>query len=223
MHSCDRRGVDRPPGQPAQDCGDLSRVLEEERTGRDWRQEGWRVVGRYCRAADLVILSDGSINFDFGPDRDNDRPHRVVVSLLAFGMLVSAELVELWWNVSYALANPDGRHLRRVIGVNGTWPYNDSPNLLFRAYYCLSDHLHWTYIRLTASVCTSSVLWQLAFRCAKYSHPKSGTQLNSLDEPTTIHLHGMFLAGVNYFDGAARVTQWCVPCVCPVGTPLRVH
>lgn len=37
-----------------------------------------------------------------------------------------------------------------------------------------------------------------------------GTQLNSLDEPTTIHLHGMFLAGINYFDGAARVTQWWV-------------
>ena len=46
-------------------------------------------------------------------------------------MLVSAELVELWWNVSYALANPDGRHLRRVIGVNGTWPYNRSLNLRF--------------------------------------------------------------------------------------------
>ena len=70
------------------------------------------------------------------------RPHRVATSLLAFGMLVSAELVELWWNVSYALANPDGRHLRRVIGVNGTWPYNRSLNLRFRAHHCLSDHLH---------------------------------------------------------------------------------
>jgi len=57
------------------------------------------------------------------------KSHRVVASLLAFGMLVSAELVELWWNVGYALANPDGRHVRRVIGVNGTWPYNASPNL----------------------------------------------------------------------------------------------
>jgi iron transport multicopper oxidase len=47
---------------------------------------------------------------------------RLIASLLALGTLVSAELVELWWNVSYALANPDGRHLRRVIGVNGTWP-----------------------------------------------------------------------------------------------------
>jgi hypothetical protein len=60
------------------------------------------------------------------------RAHRVAASLLAFGMLVSAELVELWWNVSYALANPDGRHLRRVIGVNGTWPYNRSRNLRIR-------------------------------------------------------------------------------------------
>jgi len=53
---------------------------------------------------------------------------RVVALLLALGTLVSAELVELWWNVSYAIANPDGRHFRRVIGVNGTWPYNASPN-----------------------------------------------------------------------------------------------
>lgn len=143
------------------------------------------------------------------------RPLRVVASLVAFGTLISAELVELWWNVSYALTNPDGRYLRRAIGTNGTWPYNASPNPLFiRADSCLSDHLQSTYIRLTASVCTSSVLplakLAASFRHAKHSYVTPCTQLNSLDEPTTIHLHGMFLAGINHFDGAARVTQWCV-------------
>ena len=62
MHPRDEREVDAPPGQPAQDCGDIGGVLEEERTGGDWRQEGWRVVERYCQHAKLVILSDGSIN-----------------------------------------------------------------------------------------------------------------------------------------------------------------
>jgi len=38
----------------------------------------------------------------------------------------------------------------------------------------------------------------------------------------------MFLAGINHFDGAARVTQWCVPrcvprCVALGGTPSRLY
>jgi len=71
LRSRDGRDVDAPPGQPAQDCGDIGRVLEEERTSRDWHQEGWRVVGRCCQAAKLVILSDGSIH-SLGLDRDRD-------------------------------------------------------------------------------------------------------------------------------------------------------
>jgi iron transport multicopper oxidase len=31
---------------------------------------------------------------------------------------------EIWWNISWIdNANPDGLHPRRVIGVNGMWPY----------------------------------------------------------------------------------------------------
>lgn len=30
---------------------------------------------------------------------------------------------EIWYTISYARANPDGLFERRVIGVNGTWPY----------------------------------------------------------------------------------------------------
>jgi hypothetical protein len=53
--------VDAPPGQPAQDCGDIGGVLEEERTGRDWHQEGWRVVGRLlpsCQIGNLIRWID---------------------------------------------------------------------------------------------------------------------------------------------------------------------
>ena len=53
--------VDAPAGQPAQDCGDIGGVLEEERAGRDWRQEGWRVVGRLlpsCQFGNLIRWID---------------------------------------------------------------------------------------------------------------------------------------------------------------------
>ena len=69
----------------------------------------------------------------------------------------------------------------------------------------------------------SSVLWKSRLVDGLNSDTIS-TQLNSLDEPTTIHLHGMFLAGINHFDGAARVTQWCVPrCVALGGAPFRLY
>lgn len=34
--------------------------------------------------------------------------------------------------------------------------------------------------------------------------------LNSLDEPATIHHHGMFFNSTSWFDGAMGVTQWYV-------------
>lgn len=41
--------------------------------------------------------------------------------------LVSSVLAgskEIWWNVTYVDdINPDGLYPRRVVGVNGTWPY----------------------------------------------------------------------------------------------------
>ena len=36
--------------------------------------------------------------------------------------LARAATVDLYWNVSYTTANPDGLFERQVIGVNGTWP-----------------------------------------------------------------------------------------------------
>ncbi|CED83488.1 Multicopper oxidases [Phaffia rhodozyma] len=35
---------------------------------------------------------------------------------------VQAALIEHWWDITYAEANPDQMYERRVIGVNGTWP-----------------------------------------------------------------------------------------------------
>ncbi|ADV25598.1 acidic laccase [Cryptococcus gattii E566] len=48
------------------------------------------------------------------------------IPLLASTLLLSATahaaIREHWWNITYTDANPDGLQLRRVIGVNGTWP-----------------------------------------------------------------------------------------------------
>ncbi len=45
-----------------------------------------------------------------------------IVALLASP--VFAGIQEVWWNITYVHGvNPDGRYPRRVVGVNGTWPY----------------------------------------------------------------------------------------------------
>lgn len=45
-----------------------------------------------------------------------------IVAALPLLSVAQAAIVEHWWNISYATANPDGLFERRVIGVNGTWP-----------------------------------------------------------------------------------------------------
>ncbi|KIM31143.1 Ferroxidase [Serendipita vermifera MAFF 305830] len=49
-------------------------------------------------------------------------PLLTALSVLAGAWLTNAATVEVWWNITYATANPDGLFERRVIGVNGTWP-----------------------------------------------------------------------------------------------------
>lgn len=34
-----------------------------------------------------------------------------------------ASIHEIWWDITYLNANPDGLFERRVVGINGTWPY----------------------------------------------------------------------------------------------------
>ncbi|KAF8490612.1 laccase [Gautieria morchelliformis] len=46
----------------------------------------------------------------------------LLLPLLAFPCAGYAALQEIWWNITYTTANPDGLFPRRVIGVNNTWP-----------------------------------------------------------------------------------------------------
>jgi hypothetical protein len=48
------------------------------------------------------------------------------LTLLVLLTPVFAGVQELWWNLTYVEnVNPDGLFERRVVGVNGTWPWVD--------------------------------------------------------------------------------------------------
>ena len=52
------------------------------------------------------------------------RSPALLLPLLSLSSPVLAGVQEIWWNITYVQdANPDGLFERRVIGVNGTWPY----------------------------------------------------------------------------------------------------
>lgn len=87
--------------------------------------------------------------------------------------VVNAATHELWWNISYTTANPDGLFQRRVIGINGTWP---PPPVEIASNDTLVIHAY-----------------------------------NGIDQPSSLHHHGMFFNGTSWADGAVGVTQWCVP------------
>ncbi|ORY31018.1 Cupredoxin [Naematelia encephala] len=46
----------------------------------------------------------------------------VVVVVIVLALTVQAAVVDQYWNITYAQANPAGLKERRVIGVNNTWP-----------------------------------------------------------------------------------------------------
>jgi iron transport multicopper oxidase len=48
-------------------------------------------------------------------------PFALLLSLLLADKVL-AETREIWYNITYATANPDGQFERQVIGINGTWP-----------------------------------------------------------------------------------------------------
>ncbi|ELU42615.1 ferroxidase, multicopper oxidase [Rhizoctonia solani AG-1 IA] len=74
--------------------------------------------------------------YENGPVPQARRPHRsyslvlftmrlLEAVLLAYSTSLSSVLAathEIWWDITYLNANPDGLHERRVIGINGTWP-----------------------------------------------------------------------------------------------------
>jgi len=83
-------------------------------------------------------------------------------------------VVDFYWNITYATANPDGLFERTVVGVNHTWP---PPPI---------------------TVTSGDVIRMHAF--------------NGLpDKPTTLHFHGMYFNGTNFYDGAMGVTQCGIP------------
>lgn len=48
------------------------------------------------------------------------------LTLLALAAPCLGAVQELWWNITYVEhAQPDGLAERRVIGINGAWPYVD--------------------------------------------------------------------------------------------------
>lgn len=49
-------------------------------------------------------------------------PTILLLSWLSLAPSVLAGVQEVWWDITYTNANPDGLFDRRVIGVNGTWP-----------------------------------------------------------------------------------------------------
>ena len=49
---------------------------------------------------------------------------KCALALLAFASPAFGALKELWWNITYVEgASPDGLAERRVVGINGAWPY----------------------------------------------------------------------------------------------------
>jgi len=63
----------------------------------------------------------------------------MAAAALASSSVVSAALVEHYWNISYAMANPDGLFERRVIGVNGSWP---APPIVVNQHDTLRVHVY---------------------------------------------------------------------------------
>ncbi|KIR56098.1 ferroxidase [Cryptococcus gattii Ru294] len=89
--------------------------------------------------------------------------------------VATAAVHDLYWNITYATANPDQLHNKtQAIGVNGTWP---PPPIVVNQGDTLTVH---------------------AFN-----------GLGSVG--TTLHSHGNYFNGSNYYDGAAAVTQCPIP------------
>jgi hypothetical protein len=105
---------------------------------------------------------------------------------------VLAGVKEIWWNITYVEgANPDGLFERRVVGVNNTWPY----------------------VVLFQLVIAEIIIYTLSLSRPPPIEVESTDKLllhvtNSLDQPTTLHHHGMFFTQNSWMDGTRQVSQW---------------
>lgn len=126
----------------------------------------------------------------------------LAVLLAAVVSPVVAGTKEIWWNITYVEdANPDGLYPRRVIGVNGTWPYvilPPPPSLIYLS------------VRARTDVCVGVEWYRPPMIEVNSTDDLLVHALNSLDEPTSIHHHGMFFNSTSWMDGAVMVSQWFV-------------
>ncbi|EKM75832.1 hypothetical protein AGABI1DRAFT_79402, partial [Agaricus bisporus var. burnettii JB137-S8] len=85
-------------------------------------------------------------------------PTILLLSWLSLAPSVLAGVQEVWWDITYTNANPDGLFDRRVIGINGTWPpppleVNDDDILVIHAHNSLdkptSLHNHGMFFNST--------------------------------------------------------------------------
>lgn len=84
---------------------------------------GQQFVMMPCKFSALIRSSSVELTWSrslhAAPTRS--RPFALLLCLLLAEQAV-AEVREIWYNITYATANPDGQFERQVIGINGTWP-----------------------------------------------------------------------------------------------------
>ncbi|OXC70368.1 hypothetical protein AYX13_00838 [Cryptococcus neoformans] len=127
------------------------------------------------------------------------------VTLLA--QAVSAATVEHWWNISYAVANPDGLFERRVIGVNGSWPpppllVTQGDTILIHAYNGLNDPNIGTALHTHGISFNGSNYYDGAVGITQCSIPMGETLDYVIDtnlQAGTFWMHGHYLG--QYIDG----------------------
>ncbi|OWZ32979.1 ferro-O2-oxidoreductase [Cryptococcus neoformans c45] len=127
------------------------------------------------------------------------------VPLLA--QAVSAATVEHWWNISYAVANPDGLFERRVIGVNGSWPpppllVTQGDTILIHAYNGLNDPNIGTALHTHGISFNGSNYYDGAVGITQCSIPMGETLDYVIDtnlQAGTFWMHGHYLG--QYIDG----------------------
>ncbi|WVR04611.1 hypothetical protein IAU60_001622 [Kwoniella sp. DSM 27419] len=118
-----------------------------------------------------------------------------------------AAVVEQWWNISYATANPDGLLERRVIGVNGTWPppavtVTQGDVLKIHAYNGLNDPNIGTALHSHGMMFNNSNYYDGAVGITQCSIPMGHTLTYEVDtsiQTGTYWFHGHYLG--QYVDG----------------------
>ncbi|EJU02139.1 ferroxidase [Dacryopinax primogenitus] len=134
---------------------------------------------------------------------------RTSLSLAVAASLVAAAqaaFVDVYWNISYATANPDGQQSRQVIGVNGTWPLPivqimQGDTLRIHVTNGLPDvgtglHTHGMYFNTTAYFDGATMVTQCPIPPGQGMVYQIATDIQP---PGTYWIHGHY--GGQYVDG----------------------